>query len=161
MMQEWKTDNDVVVLPGSHIVGKNIEIGDGSSVWYNVVIRSEEYIKIGKNTNIQDNCVFHASMKSPIEVGDGCIIGHSAIIHGCKIGNNTLIGMGAIVMDDAVIGDNCIIGAHALVTHRTIIPDNSMVLGSPAKVVRQVTEKEVAINRHECDHYMMIKEWYR
>jgi len=161
MMKEWETDADVIVLPGAHIVGKDIEIGEGTSVWYNVVIRSEEYIKIGKDNNIQDNCVFHAGEGNPIEVGDGCTIGHSAIIHGCKIGNNTLIGMGAIVMDDAVIGDNCIIGAHALVTHRTIIPDNSMVLGSPAKIVRQLTDKEVAVNRHECKHYMRIKEWYR
>ena len=161
MMKEWTTEADVVVLPGSHIIGKNIEIGDGSSVWYNVVIRSEEYIKVGKNTNIQDNAVFHASMSSPIQVGDGCTIGHSTIIHGCKIGNNTLIGMGATVMDGAVVGDNCIVGANALITQRTVIPDNSMVLGSPGKVVRQLTEHEVEVNRHECEHYMKIKEWYR
>ena len=160
-MQEWKTDADVVVLPGAHIVGKNIEMGDGCSVWYNVVIRSEEYIKIGKNTNIQDNAVFHAGEGDPIEVGEGCTIGHSAIVHGCKIGNNTLIGMGATVLDGAVVGDNCIVGANALVTRRTIIPDNSMVMGCPAKIVRQLTEREVEVNRHECNHYVRIKELYR
>lgn len=160
-MKEWEKDADVIVLPGAHIAGKDITIADGCSVWYNAVIRSEESISVGKNTNIQDNCVFHAGEGNPIAVGEGCTIGHSAVIHGCKIGNNTLVGMGSIVMDDAVVGDNCIIGAHALVTHRTVIPDNSLVLGSPARVIRQVTEKEVETNRYECRHYMRIKEWYR
>ena len=103
----------------------------------------------------------HAGAGDPIEVGEGCTIGHSAIVHGCKIGNNTLIGMGATVLDGAVVGDNCIVGAGALVTGKMDAPAGSMLLGSPAKVVRALTEAEIESNRESARGYLHAAEHYR
>lgn len=134
---EW-----VYMAEGCRIVG-DVEIGENSSVWYNAVIRGDSNsVVIGENTNIQDNAVLHTSHDAPLIIGDNVTIGHGAIIHGCTIGNNVLIGMGAIVLDGAVIGDNCMIGAGALVTQNKLIPEGSLAFGNPAKVVRPITEEE-------------------
>lgn len=134
---EW-----VYLAEGARIVG-DVTIGEGSSMWYNAVIRGDSNpIVIGENTNVQDNAVLHVSHSNPLEIGDNVTIGHGAIIHGCTIGNNVLIGMGAIILDGAVIEDNCIIGAGALVTQNKIIPSGSLAFGNPAKVMRQITEEE-------------------
>ena len=119
-------------------------IGKDSSVWYNAVIRADtDRIMIGEATNIQDNCVLHVDAGHPLTVGNGVTVGHSAILHGCTIGDNTLIGMGSIILNDAVIGKDCIIGAGTLVTQKKNIPDGSLVYGNPAKVVRALTEEEM------------------
>ncbi len=123
----------------------DVNICEGSSVWYGAVLRGDlDNITLGKYSNIQDNCVVHTEIGVPTKIGEYTVIGHGTILHGCNIGNNCLVGMGAIVLNNAVIGDNCIIGAGALVPEGKVIPPNSLVLGVPGKVVRDVTEEEVA-----------------
>ena len=157
----WETNEDIVLLAGARVSG-NVTMGKGCSVWYNAVIRGDEApISIGENTNIQDNAVLHTSHEPALIVGSGVTVGHSAILHGCTVGDNTLIGMGAIVLDGAVIGRDCIIGAGALVTGGTVIPDGHMALGSPAKVVRPLRPEEIEHNRINAEAYVARKEHYR
>lgn len=147
--------------PGSVLVG-NVIVGDESSVWYNAVIRGDEaQIVVGCGTNIQDNAVLHADVGFPCKIGNSSTIGHGAIIHGCTIGDNTVIGMGSIVMNGAVIGSDCIIGAGSLVTQGTQIPDGSLVFGSPAKVIRPLTEEEKKGNQTNAITYMLMKNVQR
>ena len=132
----------VYLAEGARIVG-DVEIGAGSSVWYNAVIRGDSnHLVIGENTNVQDNAVLHTSYSHALTIGDNVTIGHGAIVHGCTIGNNVLIGMGAIILDGAVIEDNCIIGAGGLVTQNKVIPEGTLSFGNPSKVLRKLTEKE-------------------
>ncbi len=132
------------VADTANVLG-DVNIGEGSSIWYNTVVRGDiENIKIGKYTNIQDNSTVHTETNIPTELGDYTVVGHNAIIHGCTVGNNCLIGMGAIVLNGAVIGDNSIVAAGSLITEGKIIPPNSLVMGTPGKVVRQVTDEEIA-----------------
>lgn len=118
--------------------------GKGSSIWYGAVLRGDiENITVGEFTNIQDNAVVHSDTDIPTKIGDYTVVGHTAIVHGSTIGNNCLIGMGAIVLNKSQIGDNCIIGAGALVPEGKVIPPNSLVMGIPGKIIRQVTDEEV------------------
>lgn len=137
----------------------NVKIGIGSSMWYGAVARGDmETITIGDHTNIQDNATIHVDTDEPCKIGDYTTVGHNAIIHGCTVGNNCLIGMGAIILNGAVIGDNSIIGAGSLITEQTIIPPNSLVIGSPGKVRRQVTEEEIkAINENAVRYEVLWK----
>ena len=152
---------DVVILPGAHITG-HVTIAPGCSVWYNTVIRGDEApITIDENTNIQDNCTLHTDHDTPLHIGRGVTVGHNAILHSCTVGDNCLIGMGAIVLDDAVIGRDCIVGAGALVTKGTVVPDGSMVLGSPARVKRALTAEEIEGIRQNALAYVRDKELYR
>jgi len=141
------------------IVG-SVEFSENCSVFFNAVIRGDHHtIKIGENTNIQDCVVIHTGTKYPVSIGKNVTIGHSAIIHGCEIGDNVMIGMGAIVMNGCKIGNNCIIGAGALVTEHTEVPDGSVVFGSPAKVKREITQKEIDYNeRHAGDYIETAKQ---
>ena len=133
------------------VVKGQVTMADGASVWYNATVRGDsEPIEIGRNSNIQDNAVVH------VDLSHSVIIGHSAIVHGCTIGDNTLIGMGAIVLNGARVGKNCIIGAGALVTQGTDIPDGSLAFGSPAKVVRALTADEIEENHRNAMHYVEI-----
>jgi carbonic anhydrase/acetyltransferase-like protein (isoleucine patch superfamily) len=126
------------------VVIGDVNIEEGASIWYNAVLRGDiESITIGKYSNIQDNCTVHTETNIPTKLGDYTVVGHNAIVHGCTIGNNCLIGMGVIILNGAVIGDNCIIGAGTVVTERKEIPPNSLVIGVPGKIVRQVTEEEI------------------
>lgn len=141
-------------LPLAAFVAENatvrgdVTVGKGSSIFFGAVVRSEQVpITIGENTNIQDNCILHADAGFPLTVGSGCTIGHGAILHGCTVGNNTLIGMGTTVLNGAVIGRDCIVGAGSLVPQGMVIPDGSMAFGSPAKIRRPLTEEEIAYNR--------------
>ena len=137
---EIAPDGPVWVAPGAHVMGK-VHLAAGVSIWFNAVLRGDnEPITIGENTNIQDGVVGHADPGFPLTVGAGVTVGHLALIHGCTIGDNTLIGMGAFVMNGAKIGKNCLIGAKALVTEGKEIPDGAMVLGSPGKVVKILDE---------------------
>lgn len=132
----------IYVAEGAKIIG-DVEIGDNSSVWYNAVVRGDSNtIRVGKNTNIQDNAVLHTSHSHALKIGDNVTIGHGVIAHGCTIGDNVLIGMGAIILDGAVIEDDCIIGAGALVTQNKVIEAGSLCFGNPAKVVRKISEEE-------------------
>ena len=134
----------VYLATGAVVVG-DVTLGDYSSVWYNAVLRGDiNRIVVGHHTNIQDNAVLHLADDFPCQVGSYVTVGHSAIVHACIVGDETLIGMGAIILDGAVVGAQCLIGANALITQGTQIPDGSLVLGSPAKVMRLLTAKERA-----------------
>ena len=151
-----KIDADVLITEGACVVG-DVTLAKGVSVWYNAVIRGDEgAITVGEDTNIQDCTVLHEA----VTVGRGCTVGHGAILHGCTIGDNVLIGMGSIVLNGARIGDNCIVGAGALVTGKMDAPDGSMILGSPAKVVRSLTAEEIESNREAAQWYVRAMETY-
>lgn len=144
------------IAPGAHVVG-DVLMGENVGIWYNAVVRGDaNTIVIGDNTNIQDNTTVHTDADYPVNIGKGVTIGHNAVIHGCTIGDNTVIGMGSIVLSGAVIGCNCIIGAGALVTGKMRIPDNSLAFGNPAKVVRTVSDDEITSNRENALHYVAL-----
>ena len=133
----------VFIADGAKVIG-SVEIGQNSSVWFNAVIRADsDKVKIGENSNVQDNAVIHTSEGFGVQIGDNVTIGHGAIVHGCTVENNVMIGMGAIVLNGAVIGENSIIGAGALVTQGKIIPAGSLAFGNPVKVVRELTDDEI------------------
>ena len=138
-------------LPLAAFVAENatvrgdVTVGKGSSIFFGAVVRTELVpITIGEDTNIQDNCILHTDAGFPLTVGSGCTIGHGAILHGCTVGDNTLIGMGAIVLNGAQVGSNCLIGAGALVPQHAVIPDGSLAFGSPAKVRSALDEAAIA-----------------
>lgn len=157
MISKPNFDKSVLICPGAAIVG-DVTLGNNVSVWYNAVLRGDEgAIRVGENTNIQDCAVMHEETT----VGSGCTIGHGAIVHGCTVGDNTLIGMGATVLNGARIGSNCIVGAGALVTGKMDAPDGSMILGSPAKVVRPLKPEEIEGNRAAMEEYLEAAAQYR
>lgn len=137
---------NVFIAPGAVVLGE-VYVEENVGIWYNATVRGDrEPIRIGKGSNIQDNCVVHVDAGFPVTIGENVTVGHGAIIHGCTIGDNSLIGMGAILMNGCIIGKNCIVAAGALVTQGTEIPDNSLVMGNPGKIKRQVTEAETEGN---------------
>lgn len=142
------------IAPTAVIVG-DVAVGPEAGIWFGVVARGDiEAITIGARTNVQENCVLHTDTGYPLVIGDNVTIGHGAIVHGCTIGDNSLIGMGATVLNGARIGNNCLIGANALITEGKVIPDNSMVLGAPGKVVRQIDEAGIAALAASADRYV-------
>lgn len=155
-MKQPRIEDNVFVAPSADVMG-DVILESGSSVWYQAVIRGDcTTIHIGKNSNVQDKSVLHADPGRPLTIGEGVTIGHGAIIHGSYIGDNSLIGMGAIVLDGAKVGKNCIIGAGALVTGGMEIPDGMMAFGSPAKVRRPVTEEELEHNKWNALEYVQL-----
>ena len=148
------TESNIFIAPGAIVLG-NVTLGEDVGVWYHATIRGDKApIIIGKGSNVQDNAVVHVDADHPVTIGQNVTIGHSAVIHGCEIGDNSLIGMGAIIMNDAKIGKNCIVAAGALVTQNAQIPDNSLVLGNPAKIKRNVTDDEIAANLRNARSYI-------
>jgi carbonic anhydrase/acetyltransferase-like protein (isoleucine patch superfamily) len=144
-----------VYLAKTAVVLGDVTMGDHSSIWYGAVARGDiQRIEIGHHSNVQDNAVLHVDSQSPCLIGNWVTIGHSAIIHGCAIGDECLIGMGCTILDNAEIGEQSIIGANALVTQRTKVPPRSLVLGSPAKVVRPLKEEEIAGLKDWAQHYV-------
>ena len=138
----------------------NIIIGDDVGIWFRAVLRGDnEPITIGAGSNIQDGVMIHTDMGAPATIGRGCTIGHHAIIHGCTIGDNSLVGMSATVLNGARIGRNCLIGAHALIPERKEIPDNSLVMGAPAKVIRELDADAAAALEMSARHY--VANWQR
>ena len=152
-----KTDENVLIAEGASVTG-DVRLAKGVSIWYGAVLRGDMGpITVGADTNIQDGAILHEETV----VGRGCTIGHGATVHGCAVGNNVLIGMGATVLNGAKIGDNCIVGAGALVTGKMDAPAGSMILGSPAKVVRPLTEAEIESNRESAREYCHQADRYR
>lgn len=137
-----------VISPNARIADNailcgDVVVGEGSSIWFHSTIRAEtEHINIGKDTNVQDNCVIHVDTNCPVHIGDRVTVGHGCILHGCTVGSESLVGMGSTVLNGVRIGQGCIIGAGSLVTQNTVIPDGMLAFGRPAKVVRPVTEGE-------------------
>jgi carbonic anhydrase/acetyltransferase-like protein (isoleucine patch superfamily) len=145
---------DVYIARGAVVLG-DVTLGDHSSVWYNATMRADiNRIVIGHHTNIQDNCVVHLADEYPCLVGNYVTVGHSAILHACTVGDEVLVGMGAVVLDGAVVGSQSLIGARALVTQGMQIPEGSFVLGSPAKVVRTFALEERALLKGWAEKYV-------
>lgn len=141
---ELPDGGDVWVAPGARLIGRVI-LREGASVWFNAVLRGDnEPIVLGPRSNLQDGVICHTDMGFPLTIGADCTVGHMAMLHGCTIGDGSLIGMGATVLNGAVIGRGTLVGAGALVTEGKVIPDHVLAVGRPAKVVRDLTEAEVA-----------------
>jgi len=159
---KYSLPNKTVRLEGDgHFIAPNAAvIGDvllkaGASIWFSAVVRADvEYIEIGEGANIQDGAVLHADPGTPCIIGRNVTVGHNAMVHGCTVGDGSLVGINAVVLDGAVIGKNCLIGAGALVTGGTQIPDNSLVLGSPGRVKATLNEDQIASMHRGADHYI-------
>jgi len=144
----------VWVAPNATVIG-DVHLGDNASVWFGVVIRCDnEPVHVGDNTNIQDNSVLHSDAGLPLKIGKGVTVGHKAMLHGCTIGDNCLVGIGTTILNGAVIGKNCIIGAHALVTEGKQIPDNSLVVGAPGRVIKTLDTPQIQLLKASALHYV-------
>lgn len=154
------------VMEGEHwiadsasVIG-NVIMKRHSSIWFNATVRGDnDPITIGENTNVQDGSVLHTDVGIPLTIGANCTIGHMVMLHGCQIGDNTLIGIGSIILNGARIGKNCLIGANSLITEGKEIPDGSMVMGAPGKVVRELTDQQKQMITGSAHHY--VENWKR
>ncbi|WII71103.1 gamma carbonic anhydrase family protein [Bdellovibrio sp. 22V] len=151
----------VFIADNARIIS-DVEIGDKSSIWYNVVVRGDVMpIRIGKEVNVQDGTVIHGTYgKWGTTLHDRVTIGHLVMLHGCEVGRGTLVGMGSILMDGVKVGEHCLIGAGSLLTEGTEIPPRSLVVGRPAKVKRSLTDEEVELLEKSADNYLLYKSWY-
>jgi carbonic anhydrase/acetyltransferase-like protein (isoleucine patch superfamily) len=149
------------VAPNASVIG-DVVLGENASIWFNVVIRADKAkISIGTNSNIQDGSVLHVDDGFPISIAENVTVGHKAMLHGCTIGKGSLVGINAVVLNGAIIGKNCLIGANALVTENMNVPDGSLVLGSPAKVVKQLAEKAQTMLAQGAIHYVDNGNYYK
>ena len=159
VLPELPPENDYWIAPNAVVIGK-VKLDKDVGIWFGAVLRGDnELIHIGEGSNIQDGCVLHTDMGAPLTVGRNCTIGHQAILHGCTIGDNTLIGMGSTILNHTKIGNNCLIGANALIPEGKVIPDNSLVMGSPGKVVREVSVEMAEKLTRSARNY--VKNWRR
>lgn len=153
--------DDAWIAETATVIGK-VRLEAGASVWFNAVLRGDnELILIGENSNVQDGAIMHTDPGAPLTLGKGVTVGHKAMLHGCTVGDHSLIGINAVVLNGATIGRNCIIGANALVPEGKDIPDGSLVMGSPGKVVRQLTEEQQQAVAAGAAHYVHNAERYR
>ena len=144
--------NQVYIAPNAVVTGE-VNLSENVNIWYGAVLRGDSgTITIGDHTNIQDNCVVHEQTA----IGSHCTIGHGAIVHGCTVGDNCVIGMGSIVLNGAILGDGCLVGAGAVVTGKTNAPAGSVLLGSPAKIVKTLTQEQIADQRQGALHYVEL-----
>ena len=149
-----ETEGDYFIAATAVVIGA-VRLKHEASVWWGAVLRGDyDTITIGARSNVQDNAVVHMDEDFPVTLGDRVTVGHKAVLHGCTIGDNSLVGINAVVMNDAVIGDNCLIGSNALITEGKVIPERSLVLGSPGKVVREISDEEVAEITDFSDRYV-------
>ncbi len=147
------------VAASADLIGR-VRLLPNASVWFHAVLRGDnEWIEVGEGSNVQDGCVLHTDMGAPLTIGRNCTIGHKAILHGCTIGNNSLIGMGATVLNHAKIGENCLIGANALIAEGKVIPDNSLVVGAPGKIIRQLDADSTEGLKRAAENY--VRNWKR
>lgn len=149
------TDGDAYfIAPTAAVIGK-VRLERNASVWWNAVLRGDmELITVGENSNIQDGCILHTDIGFPCTVGKNTTVGHLAMLHGCVIGDNSMIGIGAVVLNGVTVGNNCIIGSNALIPDGKTIPDNTIVMGSPGKIVRETTEADLAYIQETVDFYV-------
>ena len=149
-----KVDKDTFVADSAAVIG-DVELADGVNIWFGAVLRGDvEKIIIGKNSNIQDNVTVHTDLGIPCVIGENVTVGHNVIIHSCSVGDNTIIGMGSTVLNRTKIGKNCMVGANSLVTHSIPTEDGVLILGSPAKIVRKLSEEEKKHLKDNADHYV-------
>ena len=147
------------IAPNAVVLG-DVILKPGASIWFGAVLRGDnDPITIGENSNIQDGSVLHTDAGEPLTIGRDVTVGHLAMLHGCEIGDNTLIGIGAVVLGRAKIGKNCLIGANTLITEGKVIPDNSLVMGQPGKVVRPLEPGQIAALTASAEHY--VQNWKR
>lgn len=145
----------VFVAPGAHVIGK-VVMGQNSSVWFNAVVRGDcDVITIGEDSNVQDGSVLHTDFGVPLTIGKGVTIGHKVMLHGCEIGDYSLIGINSVVLNGAKIGQYCVIGANSLITEDMQIPDGSLVMGSPAKIVKSIPEQQKKMLEQSAQHYVI------
>lgn len=150
----------VFIAPGAAVIG-DVHMHEGSSAWFNVVMRADnEPIVVGQNSNVQDGAVLHNDPGYPLTLGEGVTVGHKAMLHGCSIGDYSLIGINAVVLNGAKIGNFCVIGANALITEGMEIPDYSLVVGAPGKVIRQVSEAQAEHLKASAEHYRLNAQRY-
>jgi carbonic anhydrase/acetyltransferase-like protein (isoleucine patch superfamily) len=155
------TDKALFIAPSADIIG-SVSLGSDTSIWFNATIRGDMApITIGDESNIQDNTVIHVNAGMPTHIGKQVTVGHAAIIHACTIGDGALIGMGAIILDEAIIGKECLVAAGALVPPRKVYPPRSLIMGSPAKAVRTLTDEEVKDMYSNTKHYVEKGKQYR
>lgn len=160
-MKQPKISQNAFVAKNATVIG-DVTVEDDANIWFGAAIRGDmDSIYIGRGSNVQDNAVVHVDSGFPVTIGENVTVGHGAIIHGCTVGNNVLVGMGAIILNGAKIGDNCIIGAGATVTQNKEIPSNSMLVGCPAKVIREVDAKGVESNRQNALRYIEEGKEYK
>ena len=153
--------NKAYIAPSADVIGM-VSIGEKCSVWHNAVLRGDvDEIIVEDAANIQDGCIIHCSTGIKTVVGKGTTIGHNAVLHSCTIGKNSLIGMGAVLLDNVKVGNNCFVAAGSLLTPGTVIPDGSMVMGSPAKIRRELTDEEITGIVHNADEYIALNNIYR
>jgi carbonic anhydrase/acetyltransferase-like protein (isoleucine patch superfamily) len=144
---ELPVSGECYVAPDAALIGR-VRVSEGASIWFTAVLRGDnEWIHIGAGSNVQDGCVLHTDPGFPLEVGAGCTIGHRAVLHGCTIGENSLVGMGAVILNGARIGKNCVVGAGSLVTEGKSFGDNSLVVGAPARAIRTLDAEGVEMLR--------------
>ena len=149
-----KNSGENWVAPNATVIG-DVTLEKNTSIWFNAVLRGDiENIHIGEGSNVQDGSVLHTDPGCPLKVGKNVTIGHLVMLHGCTIGDNSLIGIGAVILNKAKIGKNSIIGANALITENKVIPERSLVIGSPGKIVRQVTDDEIKHIKENAEHYV-------
>ena len=154
------THPDSWTAPNATLIG-NVRLEEGASVWFNAVLRGDnELILIGKDSNVQDGAVMHTDMGYPLTFGTGVTIGHNAMLHGCTVGDYSLIGINAVILNGAKIGKHCIIGANALIGEGKVIPEGSLVMGSPGKVVRDLTDEQKALLQASAAHYVKNAQRY-
>ena len=155
------TRGDYWIAPGAHVIG-DVVLGHDVSIWFNSVLRGDnDRITLGDGSQVQDGCVLHGDPGFPINIGKGVSIGHMSMIHGCTIGDGTLIGIHSTVLNGAVIGKNCVIGANALITEKKVIPDGVMVMGAPGKIVRELSADEIKFFSAFADTYAERAKRYR
>ena len=156
-----KNSGENWTAPNASIIG-NVTLERNSSIWFNATLRGDiESIYIGEGSNVQDGSVLHTDPGYPIKIGKNVTIGHLVVLHGCTIEDNSLIGIGAVILNNAKIGKNCIIGANTLIPENKTIPDRSLVIGSPGKVIRQVTDKEIEEIKENAKHYVENYKKYK
>ena len=149
------------IAANASVIG-NVRLLQNASVWFNCVLRGDnELIEVGEGSNVQDSCVLHTDPGFPLSIGKDVTVGHKVMLHGCTIGDNSLIGIGSTILNGAIIGDNCLVGAHSLITEGKSFPDNSLILGSPAKVVRELSDEEIAGIRASATHYVINAARFR
>jgi carbonic anhydrase/acetyltransferase-like protein (isoleucine patch superfamily) len=147
------------IASSADVIGR-VRLARNASIWFQAVLRGDnELIDVGEGSNVQDGCVLHTDVGAPLTIGANCTIGHQAMLHGCTIGDNTLVGIGATILNHAVIGKNCLVGAHTLIAEGKVIPDNSLVVGAPGRVVRELDGEATLKLTKAAESY--VRNWQR